>query len=186
MKRLVIFYDKFGIVYGKSKHGLAYTTGGMSDLDKEITVFDDSVVQCYSRIDNLDKMPEGYLVSHVSNSTPLIRRKYFNFVSVLTFRKELIEEINSAISDLKSLISFVCTNHAAYGSNCGKTYLPYNQQSKLLITSRKLETFNGIAEKILPKMYLPSRVESVFKMKYANPRIVESINKNTITNILIT
>jgi len=191
IKRLVIFYDKFGIVYGKSKHGLAYTTGGMSELDTEITVFDDSSVQCYSRIDNADKMPDGYLVSHVSNSTPPMRRKYFNFVSVLTFRKELIEEINSAISDLKSLISFMCTNHAAYGSNCGKIYLPYNQESKLLVTSRKLETendikfFNCIAEKILPKMYLPSRIESVFNMKYANPQIVESITKNTITNILI-
>lgn len=45
LKRLISFYDKFGIVYGKSKHGLAFITGGLSN--KEITALDDSVFQCY-------------------------------------------------------------------------------------------------------------------------------------------
>ena len=114
LKRLVSFYDKFSIVYGKSKHGLAYITGGLSNLNEE-TAFDNSFLQCYGRVGKQDKIPKGYFISSIVGSTPQIRLKYFNFISVISFRKKLFEEINSAISDLKTLISFICTNHRTYG-----------------------------------------------------------------------
>jgi hypothetical protein len=36
LKRLVSFYDRFKIVYAKSKHGLTFMAGGLSDLNKKI------------------------------------------------------------------------------------------------------------------------------------------------------
>ena len=91
------------------------------------------------------------------------------------------------------MISFIRTNHAAYGSNCGKGYLPYSQkENKIsLLISRKPETeneekiFKSIADKNLPNMYLPSRIESIFNTRFTNPQIVQSLINNTITNILI-
>lgn len=138
-------------------------------------------------------MPKGHLVSFVFGSTPPIRWKYFNFVSVISFRKKLFEEINSVVSELNSLISFISANHAAYGSNCGKGYLPYSQKEHKtsLLISRKPETENeekilkSIADKVLPKMYLPSRIQSVFNTRFTNPQIVQSLINDTITNILI-
>ena len=85
------------------------------------------------------------------------------------------------------MISFICTNHASYGLNCGKGYLPYNQRDNkiFLLTSKKPETeneekiFKSIADKVLPKMYLPSRLESVFDTRFTKPQIIQSLINNT-------
>jgi hypothetical protein len=135
-------------------------------------------------------MPKGYLVSSVFSSTPPMQYKYFNFLSVISFNRKLIDEINSTISDLKNLISFICTNHESYALNCGKGYLPYNKKDGKYLNLRKPETENeekvvkSIADKNLPKMYVP-QLENIVNIKYTNPQIIQSLTSNTITNILV-
>jgi hypothetical protein len=112
LKELISFYDKFNIVYGKSKHGLAYITGGSSEpINKGKRIFDNSVLNCYGRINRRHKMPKETIVSSTFSSNPTMQYKYYNFISVINFNTKLIEEINSTLSRLNDLISFVCTNH---------------------------------------------------------------------------
>jgi hypothetical protein len=193
LKTLVSFYDKFRIVYGKSKHGLAFITGGSSNSTNEDGgILGNSVLNCYSRIYKEDKMPKGTIQLSTISSNPPLQYPYFNFISVISFNTKLIEEINSILSILKELISFICTNHQSYALNCGKGYLPYKKTDNkfTLITSRELrneneqQIFKSIWDKNFPKMYIPE-VENVVNMTYTNPQIAQSLTKDTITNILI-
>ena len=193
LKRLISFYDKFGIVYGKSKHGLSFMTGGSSNpINEEAGVFDNSVLNCFSRINNKDKIPKEHFVLSSFSSNPSMQYRYFNIISVLSFNTNLIAEIRSILSDLNELISFICTNHQSYALNCGKAYLPCSRRdNKLsLLTSRIPETENerqisqSIADKNFPMMYLPLP-ESIFNIQYTNQQIIESLTRNTITNIVI-
>ena len=42
----------------------------------------------------------------------------------------------------------------------------------------------NIAKKNLPKIYFPS-LETIFNIRYTNPKVIQSITDNSITNILI-
>ena len=189
LKRLTDFYDKFRVIYGKSKHGLAFLSTGSSNLTD--TGFDGSILQCLGRISNEDKRPKGSIVTSI-NTTPAMTYKFFDYISIVKFDKKLIDEINSTISDLKNLVSFICTNHESYALNSGKGYLPYSLTNgkRYMLTSREAETENekniikSIADKNLGAMYLP-RVEHIIKNIYTNPKIIESLGKDTVTNILI-
>jgi len=48
----------------------------------------------------------------------------------------------------------------------------------------KKKIIKSIADKNLDIMYLP-RVELIIKNIYTNPKIIESLGKDTVTNILI-
>jgi hypothetical protein len=191
LKKLVSFYDKFNIVYGKSKHGLTFITGGADALGQTIS-FDNSVLQCYSRIQKENKIPREFLTSTLLNSTQPINYKYFNFLSIIKFDKKLFDEINFVIGTLKKVVSFVCANHEAYALNGGKGYLPHQIRDgkKYMLTSRNYENQNekkiikNIADKNLSNTYTP-KCENVIKINYTNPQIVQSLMNKTITNIMI-
>jgi hypothetical protein len=44
--------------------------------------------------------------------------------------------------------------------------------------------FKRIAEKNFSKMYFPP-IETIFKSRYTNPKVIQSLTDNSITNILI-
>jgi hypothetical protein len=195
LKNLISFYDKFDIVYGKSKHGLAYITGGSADpINKGKRIFDNSVLSCYSRINKKHTMPKETIASSTFSSSPPMQYRYFNFISIINFSTNLVEEINSILSRLNELISFVCKNHELYALNCGKVYLPCNKRENKLImmnlrkpqlyTENDQKILKNIAEKNLPKIYFPS-LETIFNIRYTNPKVIQSITDNSITNILI-
>jgi hypothetical protein len=189
IKRLIHFYDKFSIFHGKSKHGLTYIKACSLDLNKETVALHNSFVQYFSRIKEMKGASKKYHVSFSSNSA---HWNYFNCVGIIGFRKNLFDEVNSVLFDLKSLVSFMCGNHIISGLNCGKVYLPsIKKDSKIaLITTRKIYTENkkkirqDIADKILPSIYFPVD-ETVFNINYINSEIIESLRHNTITNIHI-
>lgn len=153
---------------------------------------ENSILQCYTRIDK-HKVPREHLTSHLLSSTPPISYKFFNFLSVIKFDKKLTDEISSTISILRELLSFICTNHQSYALNCGKAYLPYRRRDDriYMLTSKRYENekdekmVKNIADKNLNSMYVPKQLESIVKINYNNPQIIESLNSNTITNILL-
>jgi hypothetical protein len=60
-----------------------------------------------------------------------------------------------------------------------------------MLTSKRYENekdekmVKNIADKNLNNMYVPKQLESIVKINYNNPQIIESLNSNTITNILL-
>jgi hypothetical protein len=122
----------------------------------------------------------------------VISHKFFDFMTVIKFERKLIDEINSAITDLKTLVSFICTNHMTYSLNCGKRYLPcsttkgktYMLSSKRIKKENEKKIIKSIADKNLGGMYLP-QVELIIQNIYTNPKIIQSLGKDTVTNILI-
>ena len=190
LKKMTSFYDKFRVIYGKSKHGLVFVSADTSTPEK--IDFDGSLLQCFGRIRNEDKRPKASITLSSFSTSPSVNYKFFDFVSILKFDKKLIDEINSTLSDLKELVSFITTNHLAYALNCGKGYLPYSKRDgkRYMLTSRKAQIqkeksiIKSIAMKNLDKFYLP-RVEHIVTNNYNNPKIAESLDKERITNVII-
>jgi hypothetical protein len=189
LKQLAAFYDKFRVVYGKSKHGLVYIAGGLSN--PKAMSFDQSILQCFGRISKEDKRPRSHITPSSFDTTPSTYR-FFNLISVVKFDKGLIEEINQTLSTLKSLISIICSNHVSYALNCGKRYLPHSRRDgkDYMLTFREAHTedereiVRNIAQKNLGQMYRPN-VKSIIQNIYNNPKIIESLEKETVTNIII-
>ena len=189
LRRLTDYYDKFRVVYGKSKHGLAFLTAGTSS--STVASFHDSILQCFGRRVKERKQPNVIRISHFKLA-PEIVHDFFDFISIVKFGKPLIDEINATISNLKEIISFICTNHKSFALNCGKGYLPYRQRNgrvyMLTSTASPTESEQKIIESItsknLKQMYIP-KVEFSINNEHSNPELIEALAKNTVTNILI-
>jgi acetone carboxylase gamma subunit len=192
LQQMAAFYDKFNVVYGKSKHGLAYITGGLSNTENINEGFN-SVLHCYSNITKREKMPRDLITVKKLMATSKSQDDFFNFISVIKFDKKLIDEINSTMGRLKEFIDFVCSNHESFALNCGKGYVPYHRRDNTItmITSgpadnpEEQELINSIAKKNLATMYVPEKIEDVIKFSYINPEVIRSLQNNTVTNILI-
>jgi hypothetical protein len=189
LKKFAKFYDKFRVIYGKSKHGLGFVCAGLSPATGKC--FEGSVLQCFGRISKEDKRPKASVILSSFGTTPAMNYKFFDFVSIIKFDKNLIDEINSMISDLKGLASFITSNHQTYALNRGKAYLPNSQRNgkRHLLTSREIQTedeeniVRSIGEKNLEAMYLP-KVNHIINNVY-NSKIIESMSNESVTNIRI-
>ena len=161
LRRQADFYDKFRVVYGKTKHGLAFLTAGTSI--STVASFEDSILQCFGRRIKEPKHPNVIRIPYFKLA-PEIAHDFFDFISIVKFGKQLIDEINATISNLKEIISFICTNHKSFALNCGKGYLPYTQRNGrvYMLTSMASPTENeqkiieSIASKNLKQMYIPT------------------------------
>lgn len=51
-------------------------------------------------------------------------------------------------------------------------------------TEKEQQIFRSIADKILPKIYIP-QLENIFNIRFNNQQIIQSLTEDTVTNILI-
>jgi hypothetical protein len=131
-KRLVSFadfYDRFRIVYGKSKHGLTMQTGLSLILENnfpvtiaEATDVEKSFLRCLDR-KSQSEMPKG---SIDAQSSDVPAGEYYNVVTHVNFNCNLIEYLKQTMRELRNLVTYICHNHITYATNCGEGYLPYD------------------------------------------------------------
>ena len=67
-------------------------------------------------------MPPGYLTSKIKDET---FEHAYTAISIVTFKKDLITEINETLVILNEIIILIYENHSTYISNLGSGYLPY-------------------------------------------------------------
>jgi hypothetical protein len=192
---LIAFYKEFSILYGKSKHGLTFILGlkTSSNLKSEPNILnsDRRLIQISDR-KKKSELPPGYIVSSPENQTFNFSNSYFNTISFVQYGKLLFDKIIRINSILKQAVSFICDNHLTFGANCGENYLPFERKERKVgvrmfginwdhDTEVKLLEIFG---KILPSMNVNDfDLTTVFEAKSPSPSIVESVNKNVVTNI---
>jgi hypothetical protein len=153
VKNIIEFYDNFRIVYGKSKHGLTIYSG---IVEKNNTNFelDKSLLICYDR-KTKDKIPQNHI-----NLKPNNDINYFNILSYMLFDENLTKKIENILSDLNTIIDYICSNHLTYAMNCGDIYLPHTKKdNKTIVNFLDLEFeneedrifFNNLCNKIVSK-----------------------------------
>jgi hypothetical protein len=194
---LVEFYDKFRIIYGKSKHGLTFQTGATLDRGDGTQTstppqFEKSGLIAYDR-KRVKDMPRDFI-----EVTPedLSVQDWFNANSHLNFGQNLMAEISLVIEAMKIFVPYVCRCHIIYALNCGVGYLPYRRINEKEVAldflvspsgeeelRRKRRAFDSISSKIIPNMNTNEQ-EFGIRTSYKNPNLVQSIMNNTVTNML--
>ena len=187
IKKVIGFYQKFKIVYLKSKHGLTLQLGnfdkqGGKNLENSSAIFYD--------IKRIKDMPPSHITVRIQE--PIANLDTFNAVSVVCFGPRLVKEINGILSTLRQVITLIYNNNEIMIKNCGEGYLPYTTRDgrlmattfRLLESDKDQKTLSTIWSKILPNMNT-QEIELTINTKYTNPDVIESINKNTVTNMRI-
>ena len=135
---LIEFYNLYRVIYGKTKHGLTYLIHASSNINTDSS-FNNSYAECFSRIRPENSKKEMYLILN-SNIAPNF--EFFNHITVLSFKKELFDRINSILSIIKETTDFIFSNHTQFALNCGKIYLPIRKKNNQvsMLTSREPST----------------------------------------------
>lgn len=187
---LVEFYQKYNIVYNKSKHGLSLSPKGFLDNKKDKT-FENSSLSAFDHKDREDHMPKNYHPVTIENKSDVV---WFNVESRLNFNKKLFSEIGAAMSNLEVLCSTIVENHLNYANNCGQNYLPVHQNepgkysisfvntSKL--TEKDIKLLEILNQKVLKDM-LVNPVEYNMNRTYTKKSLVEALTNESIVNIFI-
>lgn len=197
LSTLVEFYDKFRIVYGKSKHGLTFATDVTIDTGDETQTsstssqFENSGLIAYDR-KRVQDMPRDFI-----EVTPedLSVQDWFNANAHLNFGQNLMAEIFTVTEAMKTFVPYVCRSHIIYALNCGVGYLPYQRINEKEVAldfllspsgveemTRKQRTFESLSSKIIPNMNTNEQ-EFGLRINYKNPKLVQSIKSNTVTNM---
>jgi hypothetical protein len=121
LSSLIEFYNKFRILYGKSKHGLTFVSGISPDINATSPVFEDSLLICYDREGKQD-MPPGTIQTSFINTS---EKHFFNAICNVRFNQNLFDEIMSTTTILKEVFSVICKNNPTHAVNCGEGFLPY-------------------------------------------------------------
>ena len=195
--KMVEFYDKFRIIYGKSKHGLTFQTGATIDREGKGTEtttsqFEKSALIAYDR-KNADDMPMGYTEV---NPEDLETQAWFNANAHLNFGQNLMAEIFTVTEAMKLIIPYVCRSHLIFALNCGEGYLPYKRNADNYLVAyfpispaadaaeltHKQRTLDSIASKIFPNTNTNEQ-EFGIRTSYKNPILVQAIMCNNVTNM---
>jgi hypothetical protein len=189
LNRLIGFYNKFRILYGKSKHGLTFVSGVMPGASVTSLVFEDSLLICYDRKGKQDMAHAQYIQTSFINTR---EKHFFNAISNVRFNQNLFDEIRSTITILKDDFSFVCKNNLTHAVNCGEGYLPYIvdnnkigiQFSGKTVSEEEKNMRKSIAEKITP-LINTREVNLKIEINYEKPEIIQSLANNSVTNLWI-
>ena len=188
LNSLIEFYNKFRILYGKSKHGLTIVSGISPDTNATSPVFEDSLLICYDRKEKQD-MPAGSIQTSFINAS---EKHFFNAICNVRFNQNLFDAIMSTTTILKEVISVICKNNLTHAVNCGEGYLPYIvannkigiQYSGKSVSEEEKNMRESITEKIAP-MINTREVKLKIEINYERPEIIQSLAKNSVTNLWI-
>lgn len=118
LNKFADFFDRFYLVYLKTKHGLSIQSGGVFtegkyDLEKSyLSILDRK---------NKDQMPRGtfFVKKHPEADF------WYNAKSYVKFNAKLAEEITTISQELFGIIQYIVDSSFSYATNCGEGYLPY-------------------------------------------------------------
>ena len=186
---LISFYEKYNIVYNKSKHGLSLEPGGFLESERTKDLFHSSLSALDHR-KNEDKMPSGYYVSKIDKNTDTV---WFNVESRINFNQKLFSEIASNIHNLEILCSYIVDNHLTFANNCGESYLPvHNEKGQFSVDfltrkprdETKEKILENLNKKILPNM-VTSDIEFSMKRTYTKEPLSSDVKENPVTNVFM-
>jgi hypothetical protein len=203
-KRLVSFadfYDRFRIVYGKSKHELTMQTGLSLILENdfprtiaEATDLEKSFLRCLDRKSH-SEMPGG---SIDAQSTDVPAGDYYNVVSHVNFNGNLIEHLKQTMRELRNLVTYICHNHITYATNCGEGYLPYdpnlNDPNSIMVKfysdlppdDNYREKCQAIFDKVSPFMNrIQLGIDVLAEYRNLNDTTRDALLKDPVTNFWI-
>ena len=191
LDKMVEFYDKFKMIYHKSKHGLTFQTGS-TETTTPASQFEKSALIAYHR-KSADDKPIGYIEVKPED---LEAPKWFNRIAHLNFGQNLMGEIFTVTEAMKEIVPYVCRSHLIFAANSGEGYLPCqtgpdnNLIADFLVRPtvnvaelRRIEPIlNSIISKLSANMVTNEQVFGI-NTSYKNSRLVQSIKSNTVTNI---
>lgn len=200
-QNLVDFYDKFRIVFGKSKHGLTMQTGIGMVLNEETpgtyiqpAEFNKSSLVCLDKR-RRSEMPSG---SFFAQSDDIYAGDRFNVITIVNFKDTLMTHLKRTMRELKTTVTYICQNHMTYATNCGEGYLPHDPNSEAPnevvtkfysesgLSADDKEKYQKIFDKIVPSMNkrgLGTYVSGEYKN--LSDKITESLLNEPVTNIWI-
>jgi hypothetical protein len=121
--KLITFYEKYKIVYGKFKHGLNFVPNLKTHYNPNEKIqtyqFTNSVLEAFHRKSDNDSIDFTHLQRKDKNV-------YYNVISRLCFNDDLKKEIKEIMTILRQFVPYICNNHKNHGFNLGKSYLPYD------------------------------------------------------------
>jgi len=184
---LVDFYEKYNIVYNKSKHGLMFFPGGfMPDTEKK---FETSSLSAYDRRQEKD-MPSNYFKARPSEDY----QKWFNVETHVNFNSKLFSQIGTLIENLKELSRYVTEANLNFANNCGQGYLPHYrpEEGKVMllffpdkeITEKEKSTLDSIQAKIIPNMVVSDYAIHI-RHNFTKEELQKSVKESPITNIFM-
>lgn len=190
LKVLGEFYQKYNIVYNKSKHGLSLSPLGFLENQKDRT-FANSSLSAFDHKNNEDLMPKNYHVVTPDDNSDAV---WFNVESRLNFNKKLFGEIGDAINNLEALCSTVVDNHLTYANNCGQNYLPVHTTTPgkysisflntTSMTEKEIKLLEILNQKVLKDM-LVNPIEYNMRRTYTKKSLIEVLTNDPVINIFL-
>lgn len=171
LERLANFYNQYYVLYLKGKHGLSLIPN-ISTTEKDPT-FAKSSLMCYADRSEHQISRCRYFKIDTINS------QYFNTIIYLNFHDKLLTELESIITDLQKVITFVCELHIINGMNCGEGYLPVHDNTwywPISLVGDDYKMFDNIAQKIW-KNYNPQKNSLNLQVNSTREDVTKSLQK---------
>lgn len=188
LETLASFYDRYRIIYGKSKHGLTLQTGGGMNTGESTPNFSESLLFVLDSKKEAD-MPAGHLKLQISD--PIIQG-WFNAQAVIQFGQLLENDISKALKSLEEVFRYLSSNHMRFAQNCGEPYLPvyekakdqyapwfYGRSSLAPEETRLLESGVG---KVLAEMNIVD-TRLFIRRDINNPKLLSMMESNPVVNL---
>ena len=181
------FYEKYDIVYLKTKHGLSIQTGAHFSNSDGLD-FKKSYMRALDHRQKNNLYKNSFRVKQFS---PI--NSWYNIQSMVKFNDKFKKELFSVASELFEITEFIVESNLTYARNCGQRYLPIEriseQEFSLFILSDKTysETeskyMKKIAEKILSSMN--TKDLSISIGEEFNEKIQRSFVEDSVTTMRI-
>ncbi len=187
LNNFVNFYDKFSIIYNKSKHGLPIQSGGCFDNNDNFE-FKQSFLTALDNRRN-EHMPKfSFVRKPDSNSLG-----WFNAKSIIKFNQEFRDELTTIVENIRQISLYIVDNHMTYAMNCGEVYVPntmnYGPDNIEMIfltnensTSEESELAKSIADKVMSRMNFAHTVLDI-KFGLTGEYLAKSFKEESVTNV---
>ena len=179
------FYDKYYLVYLKTKHGLSIQTGAHFGNAKELD-FDNSYLKALDHRQKNNMPKNSFTVKQISTIN-----SWYDAVSMVKFNSKFKSELFSVASDIFQVMEFIVQSNLTYARNCGQGYLPIERISEkefsLFILSDKTysksesEYMKKIAEKIMVSMNTDDL--SISMVEQFEKKVQKSFKEDSVTTM---
>jgi len=155
LNKFADFYDRFYVVYLKTKHGLSIQSGGVFTEDEY-----DLKKSYLSALDRKTKenTPMGTFFVKPDPEADF----WYNTKSFVKFNTELVKEVTSISQELFDITNYIVNCSFSYATNCGEGYLPYMIREdgkgyamfleKANSTIKKIDLEDSLSNKIFAEM----------------------------------
>lgn len=187
LDELAAFYEKYNIIYNKSKHGLIFFPGGFSQQEEKR--LSTSSLSAYDRRPE-GKMPSGYFKATQQEEY----QKWLNVETHLNFNQALFQQVGTLVNYLEKLSTYIVDCNLNFANNCGEGFLPYrmlapNQVSLYFFPDRDLtdeerKIADSIQAKIFPEMVVSNYAINI-QHRFTKDSLIKSVAEQPITNVFL-